>query len=331
MSKFLNYNVSKKNLLNFLTPTSKGTKWYDPAPENLYNERVLGRFLLQYHQVAEIIKKSNLDKNLKFIDIGTGNGILPELISKSFKCKKVIGIDPYEDGEHKTSHPKGTRKKLLTEAIKYIKNGILDFNSYKKYLNHEGFSDEPQKIKLSKPGAKWKFIKKSVEQLSKQERFNFIFAKCIDHISNWENLIREISIRSEKGCIFVIKHNSYFSFNGAHRYASTFIPWGHVVLKEKDYLKYAKKYHADRFNKMKNFYFKDLSYPRNTIDDLKIILFDNGWKITKINFATHKNSNSMLKIAGGPKKLLKNAKKRFSNISLAELTSSRIIIQAEKD
>ena len=85
------------------------------------------------------------------------------------------------------------------------------------------------------------------------------------------------------------------------------------------------------FNKMKNFYFKDLSYPRNTIDDLKIILFDNGWKITKINFATHKNSNSMLKIAGGPKKLLKNAKKRFSNISLAELTSSRIIIQAEKD
>ena len=44
------------------------------------------------------------------MDIGTGNGLLPELISKSFKCKKVIGIDPYEDGEHKTSHPKGTRK-----------------------------------------------------------------------------------------------------------------------------------------------------------------------------------------------------------------------------
>ena len=37
-----------------------------------------------------------------------------------------------------------------------------------------------------------------------------------------------------------------------------------------------------------------------------MILFDNGWKIKKINFATHKNSNSMLKIAGGPK-LLKDA------------------------
>ena len=73
------------------------------------------------------------------MDIGTGNGLLPELISKSFKCKKVIGIDPYEDGEHKTSHPKGTKKKLLTEAIKYIKNGFIDFNSYKNILIMKGF------------------------------------------------------------------------------------------------------------------------------------------------------------------------------------------------
>ena len=53
MSKFLNYNVDKKNLLNFLTPTSKGTKWYDPAPENLYNDRVLGRF---YFNITKLQK-----------------------------------------------------------------------------------------------------------------------------------------------------------------------------------------------------------------------------------------------------------------------------------
>ena len=33
-----------------------------------------------------------------------------------------------------------------------------------------------------------------------------------------------------------IKHNSFFSYNGAHRYASTFIPWGHVLLNDKDYI-----------------------------------------------------------------------------------------------
>ena len=33
---------------------------------------------------------------------------------------------------------------------------------------------------------------------------------------------------------------------------------------------------------MKKFYFKNLSYPRNTMDDLKMILFDNGWKIKKL-------------------------------------------------
>ena len=40
----------------------------------------------------------------------------------------------------------------------------------------------------------------------------------------------------------LIKHNSFFSYNGAHRYASTFIPWGHVYLNDKEMIKYSKNF-----------------------------------------------------------------------------------------
>ena len=81
--KFLNYNVNKSNIFKFLTPTTKGTKWYEPAPENKLNKRLVGRFLLQFHQVAEEIYIEKKNTNLKFLDVGTGNGLLPEMISKS--------------------------------------------------------------------------------------------------------------------------------------------------------------------------------------------------------------------------------------------------------
>ena len=112
-ASYKSFKVNKKFLLNTLNPTSEGTKWYDPPPENIITDRQIGRILLQFHQVAEKIDFYGNKKNLKFIDIGTGNGILPELISKYCKCKISHGIDPYEDGEHTTSWPTGTRKKLI--------------------------------------------------------------------------------------------------------------------------------------------------------------------------------------------------------------------------
>ena len=330
MDKFLNHSVNKKNLIEFLTPTSKGTKWYDPPPENLYNERVLGRLLLQYHQVAEKINKSNFSKNLKFMDVGTGNGLLPELISKSFTCKKVIGIDPYEDGEHKTSNPKGTRNKLLNESLKHIKNGYIDFNSYKSYIKYEGFSEIPQKFKLFKPGAEWKFIKKTVNQLSRYEKFNFIFAKCIDHISNWENLIKEITIRSEKNSMLIIKHNSYFSYNGAHRYASIGIPWGHIILNEKEYKRYVERFHKNRKKEMIDFYYNGLNYPRSTVGDLIKFATKNGFKLKLILCEPPRFNEKSSKYLNDVKNFWEIIKKNYPKVSNEEVLSGIYHIVLEK-
>lgn len=329
LERFKNFKVDKKNLFPFITPTSKGTSWFDPPPENKITNRQIGRMLLQFHQVAEIINNDR-PKDLKFLDVGTGNCILPELISRFFYCKKSIGIDPFEDGEHITSWPSGTRGKILKKALKYVNYPFLNFDNYKHLIKYEGFSKQPSQIKIKKGYNNWKFKKKYIHELGKNEKFNFIFAKCIDHIGNWENLFREISLRSEKNTTLLIKHNSFFSYNGAHRYASTFIPWGHVLLSEKEYQSYSKKYHSKRSGEMIDFYFKGLSYPRNTIDQLFSIINKLGWKITHIEQSNKKDYKKQLKLAGGGKKLFLNAKKKFPTITLSELISDRIIIIAKK-
>ena len=48
----------KKYLLNFLTPTSPGTNYWEPPPSGKPNKRQFGRILLQIHQLTflKIIK-----------------------------------------------------------------------------------------------------------------------------------------------------------------------------------------------------------------------------------------------------------------------------------
>lgn len=322
--------VNKKFLLNTLNPTSKGTKWYDPPPENIITDRQIGRILLQFHQVAEKINFYANKKNLKFIDIGTGNGILPELVSKYCKCKLSHGIDPYEDGEHTTSWPTGTRHKLMNKINKFLKKKYLNIKNYKRNLNFEGYSNSPKTIELFRNKTKWKFYKKFINELTLKQKYNFIFAKCIDHISDWEDLFKNVSKRSEVDATLFIKHNSFFSYNGAHRYASTFLPWGHVILNDKEYSDYVKKFHKTRVKEMKNFFFKGLSYPRNTLDQLLHILTKNKWKVIHIEQSNKKNYQKLTNYAGGQKNLLKLTKKNYPSINFSELISDRILIIAKK-
>ena len=98
MLKFKNYKFKEKFLLNYLTPTSKGTKWYESPPSDMLNPRLIGRYVLQFHQFAEIVTdliKSKEIKKIKFLDLGTGNGILPELVSMFYNCVYSHGLDPY--------------------------------------------------------------------------------------------------------------------------------------------------------------------------------------------------------------------------------------------
>lgn len=329
--KFKSLNVNKKNLLPFLTPTSKGTNWFEPPPINKVNSRQIGRIIFQFHQVAEAISEyHNQQQPLFFLDIGTGNGMLPNLVAKYCKSELSIGIDPYEDGEHTTSWPKGTKEIIEKRIKKIFTKDHLSISDYKSLISFEGMSKKPKKIKLFNNNKNWIFKKKFIHELPKKQKYNFIYAKCIDHIANWKKLFFNITKLSKKNCTLFIKHNSFFSYNGAHRYASTFIPWGHVLLNENDYKKYCRKFHTKRHKEMINFYFNGLSYPRNTIDQLLVILNKNNWKVKHFEQSNKKNYNRQIEIAGGERKLVHQARKRFPFITLSELISDRIIIIAKK-
>ena len=79
----------------------------------------------------------------------------------------------------------------------------------------------------------------------------FFYAKSFDHISDWKSVFKSISKISNKGTCIYIKHHSFFSYLGPHRYSSTFIPWGHLLLNDSDYKKYVDMYHPERKEKWK--------------------------------------------------------------------------------
>ena len=94
-NKFQNL-VDKNNLLSFLNPTSKGTHFRDSPPTSQLKNRQIGRIILQFHQIISLFKQLNIKfENKIFLDVGTGNGMIPKLISKYTKVKYTEGIDPF--------------------------------------------------------------------------------------------------------------------------------------------------------------------------------------------------------------------------------------------
>ena len=71
---------------------------------------------------------------------------------------------------------------------------------------------------------------------------------------------------TKKNSLIIFKHRSFFSYLGPHRYSSSGIPWGHVLLNDKDYVRYINQFHKERSKEMTNFFFKGLSYPRYTVN-----------------------------------------------------------------
>lgn len=335
-SMFKSFVVSENNLLPFLSPTSNGTNWYDSPPEGKVYDRNVGRVALQIHQLVSIISnfmKINKDQD-NFIDIGTGNGLIPDLISRILPFKNVIGIDPYEDGEHKTSWQKNTRDELLVKVINIFKeNNMLNlsFNNYKNLISHEKFANIPRNQSFEIRKKDWKFNKIDSNSLDNLNlKFNCFYAKAIDHIPDWDLLFKNIDKVSSLGAILIIKHNSFFSYLGAHRYSSTFIPWGHVCMSEKEYEMYAKLFHKERAQKMLDFYYNGLSYPRYTLSHLNKILINIGWQPIWVCYEQDKDISKKIELAGGINKLYDRISKKFSDISIDEILSGRIHLVFKK-
>ena len=73
-----------------------------------------------------------------------------------------------------------------------------------------------------------------------------MYLKSIEHFNDWNKLFLKLKLNLNAKGVVIFKHRSFFSYLGAHRYASIGSPWCHVILNEKEYLRFIKKFHNDR-------------------------------------------------------------------------------------
>ena len=249
----------KNNLLKFLNPTSRGTKYYDVPPDKSLTKNQYGRIFLQVHQILHLLSSLGFDfKNKKFLDVGTGNGMIPRILSSIAEFKKTVGIDPFLDKEHKTSWQRHNHKKTEKYILDFIKkNKGLFYEKYRKNLNFENHSMIPLDFKVKKIlNKKYNFFKLSAHNSHKlKESFDVVYLKSIEHFNDWHKMFKIFTKITKKKSLIIFKHRSFFSYLGPHRYATSGIPWGHVLLKDKDYKRYINQFHKERSEDMTNFFF----------------------------------------------------------------------------
>jgi hypothetical protein len=321
----------KKHLLNFLTPTSNGTKYFESPPSGKVEKRQIGRIFLQCHQILNILKSLNIRNKKNFLDIGTGNGMIPRVISLCANLN-TMGVDPYLDSEHRTSWQKHNQEKLITIIKDRIfKNKTIDYRLYKKDLKFENYSWIPSKINLKKLyPIRYKFAQIGAHKLDLiKKKFDIVYLKSIEHFSDWQLMFKKLKIITKKNSIIIFKHRSFFSFLGAHRYAATAIPWGHVQMTESEYLTYCKKFHKNRFKLMKDFYYNDLSYPRYTVNELIKTASKYDFKIKLLLNEPPRYINNIVKFTK-TNNFWNNIYKNFPRVSSEEIFSGTYHIVLER-
>ena len=126
----------EKYLLKFLSKTSPGTNYWDNPPKGPITDRQIGRVALQIHQLLDILNANGLDLGkLSFLDIGTGNGMIPRLMLALTNIKEAFGSDPFLDGEHKTSWRESNQDSDFSNILDFIKKNLDD----RKLLKFENY------------------------------------------------------------------------------------------------------------------------------------------------------------------------------------------------
>lgn len=261
-------------LLPFLSPTSPGTQYWDSPPPGPITDRARGRVVLQLNQVLQILRKCGVAlEGKRLLDIGTGNGLIPRLMLEFSPIESAVGVDPYLSGEHKTSWQPHDQDETFRETREFIQThspGALDFERYRHLLGYEHFSLVPDRVEYApQPPKSYRFARIGAHDLAQlDEKFDLFYAKAIDHIPNWEGIFDAVSAVASDDAVLCIKHFSFFSYLGPHRYATTNIPWGHLLLTDDEYRRFARELHPHRTDKMVDFYFNGLAYPRTPMSDL---------------------------------------------------------------
>jgi len=275
--------VSDDFLIPFLNPTSVGTNYWDHPPPGIFNNRMKGRVILQLHQLLHMLNQFDISlKGKHFLDIGTGNGLIPRLLLEFSELSTALGTDPYLSGEKKFSwhaHDADAAFLELRELIFSLSPNQLRYNKYKHLLEYENHTIIPRDIEYPPQDSKqYRFEKIGAHDLHQlNDLYDIFYIKALDHIHDWPSIFRSIRQVAKVGTIFIIKHYSFFSFLGPHRYATTTIPWGHILLSDSEYRRFAHEYHGYREQSMLDFYFQGLAYPRTTMSNMVKIARENGF------------------------------------------------------
>lgn len=273
----------ERYLFSALSPTSEGTNYWDSPPPAPISDRQTGRILLQIHQILDLFRSTGVDlKGKKMLDIGTGNGMVPRLMLELSELSEAVGSDPFLDGEHQTSWQPHDHEEEFKRIRDYIDRNCpdcIDYGAYQQHAKLENMIFQPQPIVIPpRSSKKYRFDQVGVHNLEEiDDRFDVFYCKAIEHIHDWEKAFASVSAVANPGAIFYLKHRSFFSYMGAHRYASTDIPWGHVLLTDSEFRRYAHEFHESRAEEMCNFFFDGLAYPRNSVSDMMRIANEKGF------------------------------------------------------
>ncbi len=322
----------KKYLVPFLTSTSKGTNYFE-TPKNIgIKNDYLADKLLQLHQFLDILNSLGIKTNKKsFIDIGTGNGLIPKFLLMTNYFSNVLGTDKYSPYEHQSANIP-VEDEAFIKFSKYfkkkIKKNFLTYSSYEKDIKGTAEKEvfKPYKIKISKIDFNkvndYKFKKLGAHELHNLKgKYDFIYCKGIEHIPNWKKVVKNISSVSRKKTFVYIKTRPFFSYLGPHRFATTAIPWGHALLNDREYVRYVNQFHKERKNQMINSYFNTLTIPRYSSDQLIKIFesFNYSLICKKVETPPYiKKINSFKKMIPKFNTIIKNKK----NVTNEDLSSS---------
>ena len=136
---------------------------------------------------------------------------------------------------------------------------------------------------------------------------------------------------TKKNSLIIFKHRSFFSYLVPHRYSSSGIPWGHVLLNDKDYVRYINQFHKERSKEMTNFFFKGLSYPRYTVNELLVFAAQNNFTPKIIINEPPRYINDTFRFTKKIKNFWKIIFKNYPNLSSDEVLSGIYHIVLEKN
>jgi len=319
--------VADDFLLSTLSPTSPGTQYWESPPPAEISDRQRGRVLLQMHQILEIFAMLGVSlegKNL--CDVGTGNGLVPRLLLEYSGLSSAVGIDPYLDGEHQTSwqpHDHNLAFRDIKKFVDRISPATLDYTTYASDTKYEHMAIRPRNIPINRWGSKqYRFVQNGAHDVhALGEIFDIIYCKAIEHINNWDGVFDSLSRAVKPGAVVYFKHRSFFSYLGPHRYSSTMIPWGHVLLSDDEYRRYSQEFHSERADEMCEFFFSGLTYPRYSVSDMLKIASTHGFVPKTLMIEPARYVDRVLPFIGKIPKFWEILQSQYPNVSVEELFS----------